>query len=66
MCHHPEVQRAIAAEIDEFIALNGRTPIFTERTQLPYCVSVIKECMRYRPTSPFGLPHTTPNDSKFI
>ncbi|KAG2229318.1 cytochrome P450 [Thamnidium elegans] len=62
MCHHPEVQKAVSAEIDEFIRLNGRTPVFTERTQLPYCVSVIKECMRFRPTTPFGLPHTTHND----
>ncbi|GAA5812331.1 hypothetical protein MFLAVUS_005782 [Mucor flavus] len=62
MCHHPEVQKAVSAEIDEFIRLNGRTPVFTERTQLPYCVSVIKESMRFRPTTPFGLPHTTHKD----
>lgn len=65
MCHHPEVQKAVSAEIDEFIRLNGRAPVFTERTQLPYCVSVIKESMRFRPTTPFGLPHTTHNDRKF-
>jgi cytochrome P450 len=64
MCHNPEVQKNASAEIDEFIKLNGRLPLFSERTEVPYCVSVIKECMRYRPTTPFGLPHTVHKDSK--
>lgn len=64
MCHHPEVQKAAAAEIDQFIKLNGHIPLFSDRLELPYCVSVIKECMRYRPTTPFGLPHTVSKDSK--
>lgn len=66
MCHHPEVQKTVMAEIDEFIKLNGRLPTFAERTQLPYCISVIKESMRHRPTTPFGLAHTTRIDRKFL
>lgn len=62
LCHYPEVQEKAAKEIDEFIALNQRTPDFTERTQVPYCISVIKECMRFRPTTPFGVPHSVVND----
>ncbi|KAG2196313.1 hypothetical protein INT47_009308 [Mucor saturninus] len=62
MCNHPEVQIAASAELDSFIKKNGRLPLFNERTELPYCVSVMKECMRYRPTTPFGVPHTTQKD----
>lgn len=62
MCHHPEVQKKVAAEIDQFIKANGRVPQFTERTQVPYCISVMKECMRFRPTSAFGVPHAVRED----
>lgn len=65
MCNHPEVQRAASAELDNFIKLNGRPPLFSERLEVPYCISVMKECMRYRPTTPFGVPHTTHKDRKF-
>ncbi|KAI8090417.1 cytochrome P450 [Thamnidium elegans] len=62
LCRHPDVQYKIFAEIDNFIELNGRIPHFNERSHLPYCISVMKECMRYRPVTPFGLPHTTHED----
>ncbi|CAO3637352.1 unnamed protein product [Mucor hiemalis] len=62
LCHHPDVQEKAAREIDDFIASNQRTPDFTERTQVPYCISVIKECMRLRPTTPFGVPHAVVKD----
>jgi cytochrome P450 len=66
MCHHPEVQKKAAAEIDDFVARNGHLPTFKERNEVPYCISVTKECMRYRPTGPFSLPHATTEDSKWI
>ncbi|CEP14774.1 hypothetical protein [Parasitella parasitica] len=59
LCRYPDLQKKIAAEIDEFIKNHGRVPNFDEREQIPLCVSVMKECMRYRPTSPFGVSHTT-------
>jgi hypothetical protein len=64
ICHHPEVQKCPSAEIDEFMKQNGRLPLFSGRKQLPYCVSVIKECMRCKPTTAFGIPHTLHIDSK--
>ena len=66
MCNYPEVQRKVSAEIDEFVKLNGRLPEFSERTELPYCVSVLKECMRFKPTTPFGLPHAVHKDGVYI
>lgn len=64
MCNYPEVQKVASAEIDAFVKLHGRLPLFSERTELPYCISVMKECMRFRPTTPFGIPHTTNRDCK--
>lgn len=66
MCHHPDIQRKVSAEIDKFIESNGRTPHFKEREQLPYCISVMKESMRYKPTTTFGIPHTAHEDCNFI
>ncbi|KAG2204058.1 hypothetical protein INT47_007052 [Mucor saturninus] len=57
MCHYPLAQKKAADEIDAFIKLNGRLPEFSKRTQLPYCVSMMKEGMRFRPIGAFGIPH---------
>lgn len=51
------------AEIDHFRANNeGRMPTFQDRNEFPYMISVQKECMRYRATTPFGVPHVTTKD----
>lgn len=65
MCHYPDIQKQAAGEIDEFIKTNGRIPSFKERDQVPYCISVMKESMRYRPITSFGLAHTVREDSKY-
>ncbi|KAI9274021.1 cytochrome P450 [Helicostylum pulchrum] len=62
MCHHPDVQKKVTTEIDDFIKLNKCLPSFHDRSQLPYCISTVKECMRFRPTTSLGLPHTTRRD----
>lgn len=51
------------AEIDRFRANHdGRMPTFEDRNEFPYMISVQKECMRYRATTPFGVPHVTTKD----
>ncbi|KAL7313016.1 hypothetical protein PS15m_008717 [Mucor circinelloides] len=62
MCHHPELQERVSHEIDKFIQVHGKVPTFDKRAEVPLCISVIKECMRYRPTTYFGLPHTADRD----
>ncbi|KAI7896202.1 cytochrome P450 [Mucor mucedo] len=62
MCHYPEVQVKIAAEIDNFIERHGRLPSFSDRLELPFCVSTMKECMRYKPITAFGIPHLANDD----
>lgn len=65
MCVYPEAQSKAAAEISNFVTSYGRLPKFNERDELPYCICVIKECMRLNPTVPFGVPHTATEDSKY-
>lgn len=66
MCRYPEVQKKASTEIDSFIKTNRRLPSFNERLQLPYSISVIKECMRHKPNLPFDKPREVREDSKFI
>lgn len=65
LCNYPDVQKTAATEIDNFVKLNGRIPKFTERDRFPYLTSLIKECMRIRPTTAFGAPHQAEEDSKY-
>ncbi|KAG2230874.1 hypothetical protein INT48_003037 [Thamnidium elegans] len=78
LCHYPEVQKKLADEVDAFINKYKRIPTFEDRLELPYYISVQKECLRYRPPVYFGVPrkasadgtvivtniHTLHNDSK--
>lgn len=66
MCNFPEVQKRASSEIDAFIKSNGRVPQFTERSHVPFCISVLKECMRFKPTTAFGIPHAVQKDGKYI
>ncbi|KAI9265520.1 cytochrome P450 [Helicostylum pulchrum] len=62
MCNHPEIQQKVASEIDQFVEHHGRAPTFKERDQVPYCIAVMKESIRYRTTTSFGLAHTSKID----
>ncbi|KAI9274022.1 cytochrome P450 [Helicostylum pulchrum] len=62
MCHHPDIQKKLAAEIDDFIKVNGHLPDLKEKGKLPYCICVIKESLRFKQTAPLGLAHTTRED----
>ena len=66
LCHYPEVQKVMSEELDQFIREHSRLPTFDERDEIPYSISVQKECMRYRPTTFFGLPHEASQDSKLL
>lgn len=64
LCHYPDVQERIRAEIDAFISTHKRYPTFSERENFPYLISVQKECIRYRPTTHFGVLHQATDDCK--
>ncbi|KAG2200914.1 hypothetical protein INT47_003149 [Mucor saturninus] len=62
MCHYPDCQKTASDEVDNFIRNHGRLPRFSERTEVPYIVCVMKECLRFKPTTQFGLPHAVVED----
>jgi cytochrome P450 len=65
LCHYPEVQEKIQIEIDAFIKENNRLPTFSDHNKMGYCISVIKEVLRCKPVTPFGIPHLAMEDSRF-
>ncbi|CEP19492.1 hypothetical protein [Parasitella parasitica] len=62
LCHYPQAQKKAQDEIDAFISNHGRIPDFNERSEVPYILAVIRECMRFRPTTFFGLSHSVVED----
>ncbi|KAI8138875.1 cytochrome P450 [Fennellomyces sp. T-0311] len=62
LCRYQDVQDMLRNELDGFVHVYGRLPTFDERDHLPHFISVQKECMRYRATTPFGLLHETSKD----
>lgn len=64
LCHHMDIQKKMAAEIDEFIRLNGEVPGLKDKESMPYTMSVMKEGLRFKATTPLGLAHTTREDGR--
>ncbi|KAI9011865.1 cytochrome P450 [Phycomyces nitens] len=62
MSQYPDIQKRVCAEIDNFIAENARMPNFLDRLELPYTCAVLKENLRFRNTSNFGIPHRVTKD----
>ncbi|KAH7930184.1 cytochrome P450 [Leucogyrophana mollusca] len=58
MVLHPDVQRKAQEEIDRVVG-KDRLPDFTDRAFLPYVEAVFLEVLRWRPTVPLALPHST-------
>ncbi|KAI9477137.1 cytochrome P450 [Zychaea mexicana] len=59
LVRYPKIQARMQEEIDTFVAKEGRLPKFSDRELFHYTVSVQKECMRYRTTTNFGVPHVS-------
>ncbi|KAI7867264.1 cytochrome P450 [Spinellus fusiger] len=62
LSHHPEIQKKICEEIDAFITKYKRLPMFKERDDFPYMISVQREIMRLYPTTAYGVPHMAEKD----
>lgn len=62
MTLYPEVKRCAQRELDAVVG-SGRTPRFSDRELLPCVNAIIKECLRWQPVTPLGVPHrATAND----
>jgi cytochrome P450 len=61
MIAFPEVQRRAQAELDTVVG-RDRLPTFDDAPHLPYVRAVIEEVLRWRPSTPLGVPHAATED----
>ena len=52
----PDAQKAAQTELDAVVG-SQRLPEFADESSLPYVCALIRECLRWRPVLPLGLPH---------
>ncbi|KZV67268.1 cytochrome P450 [Peniophora sp. CONT] len=64
MLIYPDVQKQAQKELDAVIG-RSRVPTFADMPHLPYICAVVKEVLRWRPTTPYGLPHHTTEDDYY-
>lgn len=63
MCHYPEWQTKLQAEIDS--VCGGECPQWEDREKLPMLRAVVKEVIRWRPPVPTGIPHAIEKDDVY-
>jgi hypothetical protein len=61
---HPEKMAIAQKEIDTVVGPD-RLPNFGDVDKLPYLAALIKECLRWHPAAPFGLPHSVMQDDTY-
>ncbi|KAK5174015.1 uncharacterized protein LTR77_001095 [Saxophila tyrrhenica] len=64
MVVNPEVQVKAREEIDRVVG-SHKLPTFADRPRLPYIDAVVKECLRWHPIAPMGVPHVTTQDDVY-
>ncbi|KIW82663.1 hypothetical protein Z517_05690 [Fonsecaea pedrosoi CBS 271.37] len=58
---HSEVQEKGCEDVDA-VCGTERSPKWTDFQKMPYVNAIVKEGMRWRPTSPTALPHALKED----
>jgi len=61
MTMYPEVQRKCQVELLVVVG-SDRLPTFAVRDSLPYLAAMLREVIRWGPTTPFGAPHSIEQD----
>lgn len=56
MVKWPEIARKAQKQIDAIVG-EDRSPTWDDYKDLPYVMAIVKECMRWRPATPLGVPH---------
>ncbi|KAF8607576.1 cytochrome P450 [Ceratobasidium sp. AG-I] len=64
LVQHPESQRRAQTEIDR-ISDEATLPRWQDQQSYPFVRAVIKEVLRWRPTSPIGIPHRLEQDDHY-
>ncbi|KAF8815155.1 cytochrome P450 [Phlegmacium glaucopus] len=64
LLNYPDVLKKAQEELDRVIG-PGNLPTFEDRSSLPYINAVIKESVRWRDTTPLGLPHISTAEDEY-
>ncbi|KAI5120722.1 hypothetical protein M0805_006428 [Coniferiporia weirii] len=63
MVLHPHIAKKAQAEIDG-VTHGKRLPLLEDKDELPYIDYILKECLRWRPPFPVGIPHRAMEDGE--
>lgn len=63
MCFYPQYLPMLQEEIDR--VCGDRLPVAEDRPNLPFLRAVIRECFRWRPPVPTGIPHYLSEDDEY-
>ena len=55
---HPHYQHLGQRELDRVVG-PGNLPTFADRPNLPFVDALYRECLRWQPPNPVGVPHAT-------
>ncbi|VDB83464.1 unnamed protein product [Peniophora sp. CBMAI 1063] len=64
MLAYPHTQRKAQDELDAIIG-RSRVPTFADLPNLPYVCAIVKEIMRWRPVTPYAVPHASTEDDYY-
>ncbi|KAF5984301.1 oxidoreductase [Fusarium coicis] len=64
LAKYPKFQEKARVEIDA-VCGTERAPVFSDFAKMPYVNAIVKEGLRWRPTSDLGLPHTVTKDDYY-
>ncbi|KAF7436040.1 hypothetical protein PC9H_002866 [Pleurotus ostreatus] len=64
MVMHPEVQARAQKEIDAVLGGN-RLPLYEDDERLPYIAAILREVLRWQPSTPLAIPHFTTADDEY-
>jgi cytochrome P450 len=63
MTHYPQFLPMLHEELDR--VCGDRLPVSEDRPQLPFLRAIIRECLRWRPPVPTGIPHYLIQDDEY-
>jgi cytochrome P450 len=63
MCYNPQYLPVLHEELDR--VCGDRLPVSEDRPNLPFLRAVIRECLRWRPPVPTGIPHESTHDDEY-
>ncbi|KAF2438801.1 cytochrome P450 2E1 [Karstenula rhodostoma CBS 690.94] len=63
MCFYPQYLPMLHEELDR--VCGDRLPVAEDRPKLPFLRAIIRECLRWRPPVPTGIPHSLTQDDEY-